>query len=320
MAIAQPAESITNADELRSLLARSEDRLVTLDDAAGAAELFGWLDAIAAQLPALAATGADARAELARWQGLQERLLQRGRAVLKAWGGRTGLAEARRAVQPTPERWWWNLDQHLAEQRRRRLLSGAGLAVLALLVIAASAFVLQRLFPVDPAARAAVRLTAQAEAALTEGDFAAAYPPLTEAITAAPKDAYVWALYGVVAQKMGDAAAAETAWQQTRALVSDDVNFFDTRGTAYLRANLAAPARDDLQQAVTLGPAHARSYVLLGMALDALGHQQEALQAYEQGGALADAAGDANTTAFARVQQADLIRRMAAAPPATVQP
>lgn len=320
MAIAQPTEPITSADELRGLLARSEDRLVALTDAASAAELFGWLDTLAVQWPQVAASGADLRAEQARWQGLQARLLSRGSAVMQAWGGRAALAQARQGVQPAPEHWWWNLDQHLAEQRRRRLLSGAGLAVLALLVIAASVFVLQRLFPVDAAARAGVRLTAQAEDALTDGDFAAAYPPLTEAITAAPNDAYVWALYGVVARQMNDAAAAETAWQQARALLGDEVSFFDTRGTAYLRANLPAPALDDLQQAVMLNPAHGRSYVLMGMALDALGRQQEALQAYEQGGSLADAAGDATTTAFARVQQADLIRRMAAAPPATVQP
>ncbi len=321
MAIALNSGRVTPADDLRQLLSQSEERLINLSDPSSAAELYSRLDQIADLMPQIQATGGDVRAEEARWQSLQQRILARGPSVLRAWQGSARLASARLTIDPDASRWWWWLDQRLAEQRRRRLLRIGGVALALLTIVAVAAFALSRLFPVDPVVRASYRLQTQAETALASGDFKTGYQMLSEAIAIDPSNHSLLILHGVVAEGRGDPVAAEQSWQQARSLLSgDEVQFLTERGLSYLRVQQAGPAIDDLQAAIALDPAAARAHLVLGGALEAVGRYQEAQNAYEQAADLANAAGNAELTVMARSQMANLLQRLQAAPPATPQP
>lgn len=321
MAIALQEEQITPADALRQLLTRGEDGLIQLTDAASAAALFTLLDQIAALLPQLEASGVDLRAETARWQGLQERLLTRGARVLAAWQGATPLAAARQARNPTADLWWWWIDQRLAERRRARRRRAAGILLAVAAVIALAAFAVARLFPGDPTMRAAYRLRLEGESALSSGDLSGSADALRQAIQATPEDANLLILYGVVVQQMGDAAAAEQTWQQARELLGGaEAPFLAERGLAFLQAQQPEAALADLETAVALDPTSARTHLLLGSALETMGRVQEALAAYEQAATLAEAAGNSELVAVARVQAANLMQRMQFSPPTTPQP
>lgn len=321
MAVALQTERVTPADELRHLLARCEDGLINLTGPASAAELFDALDQIAELLPQIEATGADLRAERARWQGLQERLLARGQQILRAWQGQQRLVDARQARGPAAEHWWWWIDQRMAERRRSKRRRVAAMLAAGILLLALLSLVIARLFPTDPATRAAYRLRLAAESALAGGDVAGSWPLLQQAVQETPDDPSLLILYGAVADAQGDASAAEQAWQQARELLQGaEAPFRVERGLAFLRLQQIERALADLHAATELDPASARAQLALGGAYEAAGRLQEALAAYEQAAMLAEAANNAELTATARVQMATLMQRMQMAPPTTPQP
>lgn len=321
MAIAVRTERLTQADDLRLLLQRSEDRLISLSSPADAAELFDWLDQIAELWPEVEASGADLRGEETRWQSLQERLAARGQQVLKAWQGAAGLQKARQTAAPTSDRWWWWLDQVLAERRRRRVrrigLVAIGLA--AVLIVAVLA--LQRLFPVDPVVRESYRLQTEAEIALAGGDLDAAYAALERAVEVNPQDATLSVTYGALAEVLGQPALAQQMWQRARVLLEgDEARFLRTRSLAYLQAGAPARALEDAQEAVALDPSSAEAHLFLGGALQALGSYQQAVEAFQRAADLADAAGNPQLSVMARTQMANLMQGMQMAPTVTALP
>lgn len=321
MATAVKTERITLADDLRQLLAQSEERLINLSDSASAAELYGRLDRIADLMPRIQATGGDMRAEEARWQGLQERIEARSPRVLRAWQDGARLADARVAANPDQSHWWWWIDQMVAEQRRRRLRRIGGVTLAMLAIVAVAAFALPRLFPVDPVVRESYRLQLRAEVALANNDLAAGRETLNQAIAVDRENSSLLILHGVVADVQGDVTAAEQSWQRARGLLNgDEMQFLTERGLSFLRVDRASRAIDDLQAALALDPTSARTYFVLGGALEAEGRYQEALSAYQQASDLADRAGNAELTVMARTQIANLLQRLQAAPPSTPQP
>jgi tetratricopeptide (TPR) repeat protein len=320
MATSPKSDRITPADDLRQLLAQCEDDLIKLADPAGAMELFRRFDQIDELLPQIQSTGADVRAEETRWQSLQERMLARAAQVVRAWQGSDRLAAARQAQNPPQSRWWWWIDQQVARRRRNRLRNAALAVLAAALLLVLANFLLSRLFPVDPAVRAAYRAQLQAEVALSGGDLAGSRQSLEQALAATPGDPALWVLHGVVANLQGDASTADQSWQQARDLLGAEAPFLTERGLAYLRAGQLDAAVDDLAAAAALEPASARTQLALGNALESVGRYQEAVTAYEQAATLADASGNAELVATARVQLATALQRMQGAPAATPQP
>ena len=321
MAIAPKAERVTPADDLRQLLSQSEDRLINLSHPASVADLYGWLDQIAALLPHIQATGINLRAEEARWQSLQERLATRGSQVLRAWKGGAALRKARQAVDPDESRWWWWIDQLVAQRRRQRLRRAAVMSAAALAIVVLVGVVLQRLFPVDPAVRAAYRLQLQAETALGAGDLAGGYLALQQAIELTPDNSGLLILHGAVADLEGDQEAAEQSWQRALALLNGaEPAFLTERGLAFVRLQQPDRAIDDLNAAIALDPSSARAHLVLGSALETDGRLHDALAAYEQASMLAEAANNPELTAMARVQIANLMPRLPAAPVIEAQP
>ncbi len=102
-------------------------------------ELLRLLDRIAVCSERLADVGVDLRAEMGRMETVFKTVTDKGRIMVKPLVALGGLATLRVEAGASEDRWWWYLDQHLAESRERRakrtlrMAVGAG-AVLAVLV------------------------------------------------------------------------------------------------------------------------------------------------------------------------------------------
>jgi tetratricopeptide (TPR) repeat protein len=309
MAISVKSGPMTDADELRELLSRSEERVVRPESRQGVLELFAWLDTMAGLWPGLRAGGADLRAEWTRWEGVQSQVRQRGSRLLAAAGGARSLAEARRQAQPDESHWWWWLDEIVARDRRRRTFRVTGIlaALVALILLGVAAF--NALFPVDPQVKEAYRLRTSAETALADEDRAQALPYLAQAVQVTPDDASLQILYGTVAYSLEDETTAQAAWDRGRSLMDDEASFLVERGRTFVQVNLPERAIADEEAALRLDPQSAAAYFVLGLAYELAGNRSQALDAYSQASELASDT-DPQLTVLARTRMATLLQQL----------
>ena len=300
---------MTPADKLRDLLTRAENRVVS--PGAGVRDLYGWLDEIAAAWPALLAGGADLRAEKARWQSLQDQISTRSRSLLQAWKREGGLPAARLAIDPVRDNWWWWLDEQVALQRagrgKRVVLIGA--AVVAALVVASLA--LRVLLPVDPVVRDVYRLQEDARQALEAGDMAGALASYQAAVERSPDDPQLNVMLGVLAERLGDLAAANDAFAAGRAVSPSEAAYYTERGYSYLEITAFDEALADGLQAVGLAPQDGRAWMLVGSASEAVGDAAGAYYAYSQASQVSEES-DPQITAMARIKMAGMLQAIQA--------
>lgn len=310
MAFAVNTGTQTPADEMRMLLALSENRLVKLAGRESAGEFYAGLDRLIEVWPIVQETGVDLRGEQSRWETLQAQLKQRGPRVLAAWGGRQALAAARADVSPEKSRWWWWLDQTVAEQRRRRILKATGIVFTLIAIAALALFLFDRLLPVDEAVQAAYKLRTDAESAMLAGDYASALESMQQAVQVRPEDASQRILAGVLAEHLGDASTADLSWDAARVLLQGkEAEFLMQRGMAYGQTRQFEKAIEDELAALALDPAMARAYLYLGVAYEGQNKIPEAVDAYTR---VSELAGDADPelTILARTRLATLLQRV----------
>lgn len=319
MAIAVKAGTQTAADELRSLLAQNEDRLVKLGGQQAAADLFAGLDRLAELWPGIQQSGVDVRGEWTRWETLQAQLRQRGAKVLAAWGGAQALVAARAVAAPDPSHWWWWLDERVANRRRRRVIRAASLVAAVLVIAVVGVLLFERLFPVDENLRQAYRLRTDGETALMEGDYQTALSSIKQAASIMPDDPALQVLAGVLSEQAGDSAGADESWQTARGLLQgEEDEFLVLRAMAYGQVNQFDKSEQDALAASALNPNSARAYLYLGAAYEGQGRIPEAMDAYTKA---SDLAGDSdpNLTVLARARLASLLQKGPAMPMPTVE-
>lgn len=320
MAIAVKSGPMTAADELRTLLSRCEQRVVAPGGAEGVRELFGWLDQIAGLWPALQASGVDLRAEQVRWDSLQAAVRRRAPRLLREWQGPQSLVEARQAVQPDQSQWWWWIDQAVSQDRQRRLVKGLAITAAVVGVVLLGAFVLAKLFPVDPKVRETYRLQTEAETALMNGDLPKAGEFLRQAVAISPEDATLLITHGVVAEALGDQKTAEEAWAQARSLLGgDEARFLTSRGRSHLQVNQPQKAIEDELAALAIDPKSALAYYNLGGAYEMTGQTQPALDAYTKASELAGDS-DPQLIVLARTRMGRLLQMIPYSGTATPEP
>lgn len=320
MAIAVKSGTMTPADELRGLLSRSEERVVTPGGVERVRELFGWLDQIADLWPILESSGVDLRAERVRWDSLQGAVRQRAPRLLREWQGPQSLVEARQSVRPEQSHWWWWIDQAVSQDRQRRLIKGLAITAAVVGVVALGAFLLAKLFPVDPKVRETYRLQTEAEAALMNGDLPKAGEFLRQAVAISPEDVTLQIAQGAVAETLGDQKIAEEAWAQARSLLSgDEARFLTLRGRSYLQVNQPQKAIEDELAALAIDPNSALAYFALGGGYEMTDQMQQALDAYTKASELATDS-DPQLTVLAKTRMGALMQRIPYAATAAPEP
>jgi tetratricopeptide (TPR) repeat protein len=308
------SKPLSRADELRDQLTELEAKVGRLGYNLGqdALTIPALFDSITGILATLQVQGHSLKAEEARLQTVSAHLRRKATIFVREAGGVGALEDARRTRQPAEENWWWFLDRVVAERRwaslRRLALTVAG----GMLVLLALFALYQRFLAPDPATRERIRHEQAAENLLLEGDSAAALTEVEQALAVAPSDPSLLVLQGGLQQQMGQESAAEESFAAAQKILGDRKTFLLTRGQAYLLLGQPAMALADGQAVVVMDPESAIGYMLLGGAHEQMEDYQEAILAYQQASNLADAQGNYQLAATARVNMATLMQRLPA--------
>ncbi|MBN1401651.1 MAG: tetratricopeptide repeat protein [Anaerolineae bacterium] len=295
-----PAETIADLRELLGQVKRRVDHLP--GSGAEAQTLLFQLDAIQELFTRLQGAGADLRAEATRLESIESALRSQDAVLLRELKDAGGLATLRAAANPTRERWWWFLDEGLAQRQKGqkgRILKTVGIVVAVLLI----AGLLYR-FVLQPEATTTtvMEMTSQARDALAEGDLAGATLAYRQAVEVQPDTPELHAWIGVLEEMQGNAEAAAEAYADAERLAGSPARFYVLRGTARSEAGALDLAIADAQAALAIEPDSAEAHLLLGGVYETQGETAKALQSLQQAAELADASGNAALTAAIRVR------------------
>jgi tetratricopeptide (TPR) repeat protein len=302
-----PSTARTPVDRVRESLDRAEILISRLRDSGPQVlELLHLLDQGARALAELEAAGVDVRAERVRFETVQ-RQLRRRQALFLAEAG-AAFGEERAAVQPDRARWWWFLDEAVAQERARRLRRWLTWALAAALLLSGAWWAYDRFIAPPPEVRQAFQLSANGEALADEGDLRAALAEFEAAAALTPEDPEPWIWQGVIHFELNERDEARADFETARALYETDFDFLLDRGRAYLRLGNLAVASADIEQAILEDPDSGQSYLLrAGIAADG-GDYAAAVADLDRAAELAQAAGDTQLEAVARAQRALVIQ------------
>lgn len=298
-----PSKDLTPADRVRDLLGRVERRLASLRGrGTQVVQLLYLLDQIHHDLAELEALGMDSRTERTRLDTIR-RKLDRHKARFVAEAG-DRLREERALVRPDISQWWWFLDEQLAQRRKRdlrRWLVKASAVIGLLLVLSV---VYERFIAPPPEIREAYRLSSAGEGLVEKGDLRGALVQFQEAAALNSDDVELLVWQGVIHSELGDQDAANNNFGKARSLHETELGFLLGRAMVYLRTGNLFAASIDLEQAANRYPDSGRVYYLRASVAQARGQFGEALADLEKTSELAQAAGDTQLEATARVQLA----------------
>ena len=314
-----PSEAHTSAVKVREMLDDAEKLVVRMRKVGPQVlTLLHLLDGILDALLEIAETGIDLRPEQSRFQTVQRRLDgQKARFLAEAG---EAFQEERSALQPDRERWWWFLDEMLAEQRKRRLrkaLTTAGI-VAGVLVIMALAYELFLAPP--PEVREAYRLESAGENLAIDGDLRGALVEFEKAAEVLPDQGDHWIWIGVLNDALDEPDEAEEAFERARPLFESEYEYLLQRAQAYSRVGDVDAALVDADQAIAINLDSGTGYYVRHSVHIAREDYASAYTDLEQAAALAHESGDVQLEATARVQLAMLIQQMSAAPMPTEEP
>ena len=237
--IQRPAFKAQTVNDLRELLAQARKMVDDLPGSGARAQtLLFQLDAIQDLFARLKDSGADLRAETTRMEAIESALRSKDFILLRQLEAAGGLAACRAAANPTPEQWWWFLDEGLAQKekgQKRQTLRTLGIVVAVLLI----AVVLYRfVLAPDTSTTRVMDKTSQAEAALKEGDLAGATLAYRQAAEIQPDNPELQAWVGVLEEMQGNTEASAEAYANAERLAGSPAHFYVLRGTARSGAGL----------------------------------------------------------------------------------
>ena len=313
MARSIPKQTRTQADELRELLESSYSTAVNLHGAGAerARSLLENLDRIYDLFPHLEASGTDLRAERGRWeevQGAVRRHSSELRSELTPLGGLKTLRQSLPTPPDPQERWWWWLDVTARKHLGKRILVTLAVVAGILLVMLGGLWAFNKLFPVDPGVSAAYEHKSNAENLVLEGKLNQAIGELELADRATPNDldilSMLAALYDLTGQE-------EKATPILRRLLENypAASVHAGMAQAYAAAGNVKKAQVLAQLAIDEDPTNPQGWLVAGMAYEASGDVKAAMDAYQKAAEVANAAGDYQTEAFAKVRLATLLQK-----------
>jgi tetratricopeptide (TPR) repeat protein len=297
-------------DTLNRLIEETDSRLGAMERSSGAEALtvLQMLDEMDSLHTELTREGVDLRTAESRIGTIQLILRRKAALVLRLLGQRGGIAALRATRAPVRQRWWWYLDEYVAEQRKRSLLGMARVGIILIVIIAAAAFIYQTWFPPDPVASARMGYTGAAQRAIEAGDLDLALRGIDKGAAELPNDGEILLWRGTILSLMKRTQEADSAFQAARAAYSDELTYLITRATVRTQANDIAGAYADALSATTLYPDSGQAFLVLGGAQELSGQSQKATQSYSTAATLAAAANDTQLEAMAKVRMAMLMQ------------
>lgn len=307
----------TPADTLRRNLREAEEGVALLLREKGELlPILRRMDAIAEGLRALEAEGLDLRPERTRWESLCAQV-QHGveRLVRHAQEGARGLRQARLERNPAEEAWWWRLDLLAAERRRRRLMrlaKAGGIVVLILAILGVGAYLFLR---PDPITQQKLQLYLAAEQAIQEGRWEEAIARYQEATSLDPDDPEPWLRLGWAQEQAGDQESAQQSLERAAALFGDAFAYELALARLYVESGDFAQALPHALKASELNPESPHAFYVLATAYEGTSQLPQAIQALQTCERLAEAQGNAELLAMARVRLGVVLQRLAVPTP-----
>jgi len=308
MRLIVPLKSHSPADQVREALDRADKRLASLRGAgADALEILVVFDLAVSRLAEIEQAGADVKAEESRLDTLLAKFRRTQKLFLREAG--SALRKERASIAPSRERWWWYIDEIAAEERRQKLAQSLKRSLIVVIILLVAAFVYDRFIAPPEYVREAMRYTASGESLVDQSDLVGALPEFEAGVAANPDDAGIWVWIGVVNSELGDAAAAEDAFDRARALADNNVDFLLKRSQTYQRVGNIDAAMDDVTAALAQDPNSGWAYILRGNVFAQMGDFDSALADLDTAAELAGESGDVQLEAYARTQRAMMIQQ-----------
>lgn len=302
---------LNEGDALRARIAECEKALVSVTPQNVRALLSNVAEAHRL-LDDLRASGADVRAEAARLQSVEERMIRQAKPIVAAAGGDEAFVALRRSLSPDVQAPWWALEEVVAANRRRRLKQlAAGLVVLA--VIGVIGFLLRGvLFPPNPVGDALFAV----QAALRDGDAARALQAIERGLEAAPANPTLLVWQGALLERQNDPAAV-AAFEAARAALGEK-DFLVEKAQAYLMLGENDRVIADMTRLIETEPDPAEAYFIRATAYENKNQLWQAIQDLEATAQIAQRTGNDTLFATARVRMGVLMQSAGAiAPTAT---
>lgn len=307
MAHAVESRTYTPAQQLRSALDEAE-RLIVSPTAQTIEKLLTLLDQIEWLFVDLASMGVDLRPEEGRWQGLRSRVMSKPGPLAAAAAAAGGMKKLRAAHPPATSA-WWQVDVMVAERRRRALTrfsigTAAVVGTLLLLYWAINTF-----FPPSPEAVLMVETNSAIDAALQQGDFAAARQAVEQARTQAPNEPELWLWDVTLSEQLGDQTRAEASLAKAKELLSDQpTGLWLTLGNQRMQVGNLDGAEAAANEAIALSPNEPQAYFLLGGIAEARGDYAKAIELFDKTYQLAEA-DNPQLAVIAKVRMGNLLQR-----------
>lgn len=302
-------KALSRTDDLREQLHQVKARIGQLGHASERQswEILERFDTIEGIFAELLQEGHELRVEEALLEEVSAGLRSKSAVFLREIGGASQLKQARQKSNPPEACWWWYLDEWQAARRKGMLRRGikqvaAGLAVLALL-----AFLYQRFLAPDEQTQAILEYRQRAFDSAMQGDWQRALELTGEGLEIAPSDTELLLLQSIIFEQLGQADDAARALALLETEMGDRAALLESRARIYLSLQAAEAAMADIMELLALQPDSPQAHYLLGGAYETLGRFAEALQSYERAGSLAEAQGQSELVAMARIRMGHLM-------------
>lgn len=315
-------EQIPVFDNETGRLSSELDRLETkvgkigLNSPEAARSILADMDSVSQRMEALESEASRKQAS-AQFAGISGKLRRDAGVFLRDLGGAAALKKAREAANPSEDHWWWYLDAYLAEKRMaalKRSLITFGVIAAALVVLG---IVYNRFFAPDPKVAARYGYEQSARDALINGNLDQSMIEIAQGLAISPDDPTLLMLRGVVEEKQGNQAAAQQDYAASQNGFGSQEPFLLARGQAYSMANMQNQALADAQAVLQMDPKSAEAYLLTGQVYESTQRYKDALDSYNKGFDAANASGQTELAAMAKMRMAMVMQVMGAQPAPT---
>ena len=296
-------KKLSPADELREILSSLEQRRPQIKsfETEQAQRFLLDLDRLDALFRQLEAADLDLFPERGRFQSLQSWLQKRAGPLLKALGGPAALKAQRPTPAPPPEKWWWYVDEWVAAQQQHLLRRVALIGVIILALVGGLVVLFQTVLAPSPEVAARLEAENNAYQAIDNGDYRQALAFVEQGLVKVPGNPDLLLLKGVVAEILGEDAAAAASFDQAQTNLNNSFNFYLARSQLQLRLGQFAKAEHDARTVLELDAKSARAWFLLGQALEFQNKPVEAGTAYQHASELGLASDDSEVVVLARM-------------------
>ncbi|MEN4042152.1 MAG: hypothetical protein ROW39_07405 [Anaerolineaceae bacterium] len=221
------------------------------------------------------------KAETTQFDYVQATIRANMGLLLSQVGGPARLQAMRTQLKPEAARWWYYLDE-LVAQRQRGLMQRAGVTAVMIVVVVALLGVIYQAF-LAPDAQTVARLRHQrdAETALMQGDIETALSEINRALGYDPENLELLVMQAIAQQLTGHEETAAASFAQLATRFATQEEFLVQRALYYNQFGRPDLALADAEAVLAINPNSPAGHFYAAMAYEKLERFNEALELYE---------------------------------------